>query len=138
MKRNEVKVGGVYVAKVSGRLVEVRLLRESPYGGWEALSLATGRTVRIKTAGRLRRPAERPLQPGERPAPRGAPSDWIGCTVIDTTHPGRPRAFTVEEIERKDGEPILVGHGLWCYARAAALSTPPEAGAQPRGRGEGD
>ncbi len=33
MKKAEVHIGGVYYAKVSGRIVSVRLLRESPYGG---------------------------------------------------------------------------------------------------------
>ena len=46
---------GRYVAKVSGSLVAVRIDRESPYGGWDATNLATGRAVRIRSAARLRR-----------------------------------------------------------------------------------
>lgn len=54
MKRSEVEIGGVYLAKVSGRVVYVRILRPSQHGGWVAVSTATGREVRIKTAARLR------------------------------------------------------------------------------------
>lgn len=54
MKQQEVKIGGTYVAKVSDHLVPVQIARESQYGGWEALNLKTGKTVRIKSAQRLR------------------------------------------------------------------------------------
>ena len=54
MKRAEVEIGGVYRAKVSGRLVYVTIRRPSVYGGWVAVSTLTGREVRIKTAARLR------------------------------------------------------------------------------------
>lgn len=55
MKKAEVEVGGVYEAKVSDRLAPVRLLSESPHGGWVAKNLATGRVVRVRSAQRLRR-----------------------------------------------------------------------------------
>lgn len=54
MKSKDVKLGDVYLAKVSGRLVEVRVLCESPYGGYDATNLATGRRVHMRTAARLR------------------------------------------------------------------------------------
>jgi hypothetical protein len=60
MKKNEVEIRGVYVAKVSGQLVSVRIDRESPYGGWDATNLATGRAVRIRSAARLRGCARAP------------------------------------------------------------------------------
>lgn len=55
MRKNEVKIGGTYVAKVSGKLVTVRLDSASRFGGWDATNLYTGRSVRIKTAARLRK-----------------------------------------------------------------------------------
>lgn len=55
MKKTDVKLGEVYEAKVSGIRTRVRLDRESQYGGWDATNLLTGRTVRIRTAARLRR-----------------------------------------------------------------------------------
>ena len=60
MKKSEIEIRGVYVAKVSGQLVSVRIDRESPYGGWDATNLATGRTVRVRTAARLRRRVQTP------------------------------------------------------------------------------
>jgi hypothetical protein len=54
MKKNEVQVGGVYSAKVSDKLVEVRIDAENRHGGWDATNLATNKKVRIKSAQRLR------------------------------------------------------------------------------------
>jgi len=57
MKKSEIEVGTTYIAKVSGLLAKVRITGESPYGGWRGKNLATGREVRIRSAARLRRPA---------------------------------------------------------------------------------
>jgi len=55
MKKNEVKVGQCYMAKVTKSVVPVRIDRETPSGGWDARNVATGRSVRIKSAARLQR-----------------------------------------------------------------------------------
>jgi hypothetical protein len=71
MKKDEIKVGGTYLAKVTDRVVPVRLDRENARGGWDATNLVTNKQVRIKSAQRLRGPAER--SPAERaPAERSA------------------------------------------------------------------
>ena len=54
MKKNEVKIGQTYRTKVSGKLAEVRITGESRHGGFDGINVATNRTVRIKTARRLR------------------------------------------------------------------------------------
>ena len=54
MKKNEVAIGGVYTAKVTNKLVQVRIDAESRYGGWDGTNLATGKKVRIKTPAKLR------------------------------------------------------------------------------------
>jgi hypothetical protein len=54
MKKNEVRIGAVYLAKVSGALTQVRIASECMSGGWYAVNLATGRTIRIRSAARLR------------------------------------------------------------------------------------
>jgi hypothetical protein len=46
----------VYAVKVSGRIQSVRLVAESPHGGWVGRNLHTGRAVRIRSAARLRYP----------------------------------------------------------------------------------
>jgi hypothetical protein len=55
MKKRDVQIGQTYLAKVSGRLAPVRIRRESAYGGWDAVNTKTGRSVRIRSAQRLRR-----------------------------------------------------------------------------------
>ncbi len=54
MKKNEVKIGSVYTAKVTDKIVEVRIDAESRHGGWEATNLASGKKVHIKSPARLR------------------------------------------------------------------------------------
>jgi hypothetical protein len=54
MKKNEVKVGGEFIAKVSGKLVQVRIDRENPHGGWDSTNMVTKKSVRIMSAQRLR------------------------------------------------------------------------------------
>jgi len=60
MKKKDVEVGGVYLAKVSDRLVEVKILSSgegvfSHRTTWTARNLATGREVHIRSPQRLRR-----------------------------------------------------------------------------------
>lgn len=62
MKNSEVVIGGVFVAKISNKLVRVRIDREiSRVGlrtsrkGWQATNLTTGRQVMIKSGAKLRR-----------------------------------------------------------------------------------
>ena len=55
MKKSEVEVGKHYSAKISVRLTTVKIVAESEYGGWVAVNTATGRRVRIRSAGKLRR-----------------------------------------------------------------------------------
>ena len=54
MKKADVQIGGTYKAKVSDKIVPVRITGESRFGGWDAVNTATGRSVRIKSAQRLR------------------------------------------------------------------------------------
>lgn len=57
MKKVEVEIGKVYIVKVSGKLARVLIDRESPYGGWEGTNVLTNRSVRIRTAAKLRKVA---------------------------------------------------------------------------------
>lgn len=54
MRKNEIRIGGTYIAKVSGAITTVRINCEAPYGGWLGVNTRTGRQVHIATAGRLR------------------------------------------------------------------------------------
>jgi hypothetical protein len=55
MKNSDVQVGATYLVKVADNLVPVKLVREHPSGGWEGVSAKTGKTIRIKSAQRLRK-----------------------------------------------------------------------------------
>jgi hypothetical protein len=44
----------VYAVKVSGRVQPVRLIAESPYGGWVGRNEHTGREIRMRSAAKLR------------------------------------------------------------------------------------
>jgi hypothetical protein len=54
MKLRDVVLGEVYAVKVSGSIQPVKLVAESPHGGWIGRNLRTGREVRIRTAAKLR------------------------------------------------------------------------------------
>lgn len=54
MKKSEVEIGGVYIAKVTNRLVQVRIDAVSRYGGWDATNLSTSKNIRVRSATRLR------------------------------------------------------------------------------------
>jgi len=54
MKKDEVKIGGTYTAKVSDKVVTVRIDAESRHGGWDATNLETNKKIRIKSAQKLR------------------------------------------------------------------------------------
>ena len=53
MKTKDINIGGIYVAKVTGKLARIRIDRENARGGWDATILATNRRVRIRSARRL-------------------------------------------------------------------------------------
>ncbi|MEX0652549.1 MAG: winged helix-turn-helix domain-containing protein [Phycisphaeraceae bacterium] len=57
MKKDDVKIGETYRAKVSDRLTTIRIDAEHTDRGWSATNLSTGKKVRIKSAQRLRGPA---------------------------------------------------------------------------------
>lgn len=67
MKKDEIKIGGTYLAKVSDKVVPVRINAENGHGGWDATNLLTDKKVRIKSAQRLRCPANRDGSPQTQP-----------------------------------------------------------------------
>lgn len=91
MKKRDVKIGATYVAKVSDRLTEVRITGESPHGGWDAVNAKTNRTVRIKSAQRLRRRVDAPGAKGGAKKPKGD-KGAKKQTKRDTGKPSAPGA----------------------------------------------
>jgi hypothetical protein len=66
MKKNEIKIGHTYSAKVSDRIVTVRIDSTNSHGGWNATNTATGKRIRIKSAQRLRRAVDADAPAGRR------------------------------------------------------------------------
>ena len=67
MKKKDVVIGGCYMAKVSGKIVPVKLLEECQWGGWVGKNMITKREVRIKTAAKLRYPySPKPTPPSQK------------------------------------------------------------------------
>ena len=54
MTAAEVRIGRYYAAKVSGRMTIVKIEASIPRGGWTGRNIFTNRTVRIKSAAKLR------------------------------------------------------------------------------------
>ncbi len=54
MKKAEIAFGKHYVALVSGQLAIIRIVGSSPFGGWSAENVKTKRSVRVRSAQRLR------------------------------------------------------------------------------------
>jgi len=97
-EKQDVISGACYVAKVSGKLATVRIIGESPYGGWLAVNVETRRDVRIRGAQRLRYRVVEASDPAIAtvPATELHPGDTLvmrdGSTVrIDATESGTMR-----------------------------------------------
>ncbi|HUT91257.1 MAG TPA: winged helix-turn-helix domain-containing protein [Thermoguttaceae bacterium] len=82
MKKDEVQVGKVYTAKVTDKLVPVRIDAQSRHGGFDATNLATGKKVRIKSPQRLRAEVK---ADGAKPAEVADAADAVG-TAVDGEH----------------------------------------------------
>jgi len=82
MKKTDVKIGGVYTAKVTDKLVPARIDAENPHSGWDATNLATGKRIRIKSAQRLRGEVK---GDGAKPGEVADTADAVG-TAVDGKH----------------------------------------------------
>ncbi len=83
MKKQDIVIGKVYVMKVSGFLRPVRVEATCTYGGWSGTNLDTGRTVRIKTAAKLRKE-----WPNQAVASTDSPDEDLGAKYRrESAHP---------------------------------------------------
>ena len=94
MKKNKVKVGSVYTAKVSDKIVEVRIDGENRHGGWNATNLATGEKIHIKSPARLRGAAAAPQRTSRRSeaAQTEAPATEVSQEAMPSAEPERGNA----------------------------------------------
>ncbi len=101
MKKNAVHLNGTYTAKVSGKIVRVRIDAESPYGGWDATNLGTRKKIRVKSAQRLR------AEVGGTTPPAGQGNAPVANVARDEAKP--PKAYDPNRCatSRCKGEPAL-------------------------------
>ncbi|MCC6909437.1 MAG: winged helix-turn-helix domain-containing protein [Phycisphaerales bacterium] len=83
MKKNDVRIGGTYTAKVSGKIAKVRIDAENRNGGWDATNLETKKKVRIKSAQRLRAEAGPPPKATDNKDANQASGVKPGGRVVD-------------------------------------------------------
>jgi hypothetical protein len=119
MKKDEVQIGKVYTAKVTDKLVPVRIDAESRYGGWDATNLATGKKVRIKSPQRLRGEVK---GDGAKPANVADAAAAVG-TVVDAKHLKAIAAADQENARLRD-ERKKSPDGMAASERAMARSAP--------------
>lgn len=96
MKKNEVTIGEIYTAKVTNKVVRVRIDAASRFGGWDATNLDTNKKVRIKSPARLRAaiggkdcPTTAKKDQGDKKAnaePTAQPTQTSGATVKNATN----------------------------------------------------
>ena len=124
MTKDEVQIGKVYTAKVTDKLVPVRIEGENRHGGWDAVNLATGKKVRIKTAQRLRGAADGADAAAAGQDPPKSPTAARGAKKgAKAKHDARPRKAATRA---KRGEPKAKRpSGLDAAARVLAESQEP-------------
>ena len=121
MKKREVEIGAIYLAKVSGKLARVRIERESRYGGWMGRNLETNRPVRIQRATRLRaaEPERREVTP---PAAQEPAVPEEAATVAPQGAQVAPQAASAsQEASRRPGTKKLAVLALLRRPEGATL-----------------
>jgi hypothetical protein len=103
VKRSEIEIGQVYLAKVSNQVVQVRIESENRHGGWDATNLTTGKKVRIKSAQRLRSEAVAPKRGGRKAAKAEGQPDATAAAGDATGGEDAPEAKPRKR--RAKGEP---------------------------------
>lgn len=117
MKKDQIKLAGTYLAKVSNQLVPVRLDAVNPHGGWDGTNLATGKKVRIKSAQRLRGPyVDRTARASD---PATPPADSIPQFVTATLPNRKPKRQTKLADKTHPAGKKLSGLDVACQLLAA-------------------
>jgi hypothetical protein len=123
MKAEDIKIGKVYEIKVGKNIVPVRVTRIMEEGGWEAISLATEKSMVIKSAERLI--THKPKEPHVAAGAKTTAQQTKNASVPESTNTGKPRAFSALDAAAKvlaeTGTPlnckqlidIMTGENYW-------------------------
>lgn len=115
MKQNEVQIGGEYIAKVTNRLVRVRIDSVNRHGGWDATNLSTAKGVRIKSAARLRGPADQEVFVNE---PEDSPAAAQEAITHEADTEPSPDTETPPRGRRKGTRHTVLGHSACAVLKA--------------------
>ena len=123
MKKDQIKIGGTYMAKVTDKVVPVRIDAENSHGGWDATNMATNKKVRIKSAQRLRGPAPEAANGGKRKqSPKTAVAEPAAPTdAAPRKRSGNSGLDAAATVLADAGEPLgakqmveqMLAKGLW-------------------------
>jgi hypothetical protein len=123
MKKSDVKIGNVYTAKVSDKIVEVRIDGENRHGGWDATNLATNKKIRIKSPARLRGEANAAPKRGR--GTKVAQADAVETPVAEVNQESIPKAEAKRgRAQRAEAKPKKMS-GLDAAAAVLAESAEP-------------
>ena len=112
MKNSEVQIGATYLVKVADNLVPVKLIREHSSGGWEGVSEKTGKTIRIKSAQRLRKRLA-DAAPGAAKVPE--------ATQEAKAEPGRDTGERGANVGQPEGDAAAAGKAMSLLDAAAHI-----------------
>jgi len=110
MKKEQIQVGKVYAAKVSGSVVPVRITAEKWQGekhvGWSGVNVRTNKSVRIKSAQRLRNEVG-PTPPDDGQAGSRAPGGTEGARAAQagTSPNGAKKGGRAAKAPKTEGKP---------------------------------
>ena len=121
MKKADVQLGAVYLVKVAGNLVPVKIDRENDNGGWDGTSVKTGKAIRIKSPQRLRKCLDEPAAKPKRRIMIKAEYEAEGdeAAMDSKPTPGRDTGQYDAKGPKPDGKPMSL-----LDATAAVLASP--------------
>jgi hypothetical protein len=105
MQKDQIQIGNTYTAKVTDKVVPVRIDAEHPSGGWTAINLVTNKTIRIKSAQRLREEVKASGNPASTKRPVKKKLTAAERKALQAQHKADPENARVrdERSESKDG-----------------------------------
>lgn len=120
MNSHDIQVGRTYTAKVSGRIVPVRIIGTTSGGGWIGMNTATRREVWIKSLQRLRSE----IKPhGPEPAPWTNVTTWQSYQAFKAEDPERILIFESDTTSRPT---LIVYNGDIAAIEACGVAIPDE------------
>jgi hypothetical protein len=115
MKKADVHLGATYLVNVAGNLVPVKIDREHDNGGWLGASQKTGKSIRIKSAQRLRkRLGDVPAVPAKPKQPAKGPKTTTDRDTGERGETGGKREAKSMSLLNAAAEVLAIGDAMRC------------------------